>query len=204
MSDGTALTQQRSSLIGTNLILIGLGGMLLIGTMLLLSVFSSANASGRAELLPTLVSADGKALPLPNDIVVVQAPPAQALPVGDQLRAAVERANQAFIEARGQSNASPLQPVATGNWLAQEQNYIAGIRARGQTERWRLVRLEYLQVEPRSPTTGFVCTRETWEVTTLGPGSAVGATRTYTFQEGYDLVFNGTSWVVTNITVGQG
>ena len=199
MSESTVPNQQAP--FGTNLILIALGCILLAGTMALLTVFDSAIAGQRVAL--QLALGEGRAVPLPNDVIVVQQPVAQ-LTTADQLRAAVERANQAFIQARGESNATPLQSVATGTWLTEEQNYIAGNRARGQTERWRLLKIEYLQIEPRSATTGFVCTRETWEVTTLGPGSAVGTTRTYTFQEGYDLVLNGANWFVTNVAVSQG
>jgi hypothetical protein len=208
MVAGSAPQQRLTSSLGDNLILIVLGSVLLVFTLLVLTLFDNAITRQRSPLQPALVSADGKFLPplttVPGDALVVQPPAAQAVTIEDSLRAAVERANQAFIQARGQANATPLQSVAVGEWLAQEQSALAGIRAYGQTERWRLVRLEYVQIEPRSATTGFVCTREVWEVTTLGPGSAVGTTRTYTFQEGYDLIKNGANWVVTRIVVGQG
>jgi len=202
MSVGSASQQRLTSTLGDNRILIALGSALFVGALLVLALFDNAIAGQRTPLQPTLVTADGKFVPLTNvqvNPIVVPAPLAV-----DDLRAVVERANQAFIQARGQANIAPLQSVAVGAWLAQEQSYLTGIRSRGQTERWRLVRLEYLQVEPRSATTGFVCTRETWEVTILGPGGAIGATRTYIFQEGYDLVKNGATWMVTNVDVGPG
>jgi hypothetical protein len=187
----------------SGLVSIGLGALLMIGMLIVLQVFGAANAaSAEAAQLAARDKAAGLAIPTSLEQVVVQPAQVQPLSVEDQLRAAVERANRAFIEARSQASAGPLQGIAAGSWLTEEQNYLAGLRSRSQTERWKLVRLEYLLVQPQGATAGFVCTREVWEVTTIGPNNATGPTRTYTFQEGYYLSKPGTDWVVTRIDIG--
>ncbi|HWQ11977.1 MAG TPA: hypothetical protein VNL77_04215 [Roseiflexaceae bacterium] len=123
-------------------------------------------------------------------------------PATSALLAAVQRANVAFAEARARADAAPLLPVATGEWLAQEQAYIAGMRARGQTERWRLLGLEVVREEIRPDGTGFVCTTERWEVQTLGADGRVLSTRTYIFSEGYTLVRQDNDWKVSRVEVG--
>jgi len=185
------------------LISIGLGVLLMLVMLTILQAFGAANsANAEAAQRAAADKAAGLAIPTSLEQVVVQPAQVQTLSVEDQLRAAVERANRAFIEARSQANAGPLQGIAAGSWLTEEQNYLAGLRSRSQTERWKLVRLEYLQVQPQGATSGFVCTSEVWEVTTIGANNVTGPTRTYTFQEGYYLSKPSTDWVVTRIDVG--
>jgi hypothetical protein len=182
-------------------VMICFGTLLVLFTMMILSFFNTSGTARSAEVANPRSRAVALAPAVADQALVVQ-PAQQAQSLEDQLRAAVERANRAFIEARAQANIAPLQPVAVGEWLAQEQSALADLRARGQTENWRLVRLEYLQVEPRGQNEGFVCTREVWEVTTIGPGGVVGPTRSYTYQEGYYLSRPAGTWVVTRIEIG--
>jgi hypothetical protein len=127
-------------------------------------------------------------------------PKAAAQPQGaTTLQEAVQRANIAFAEARARADAVALQAVATGEWLAQEQAYIAQMRARGETERWQLLGLDFVQVEQRPDGTGFVCTLERWQMQTLRADGSVIATRSYTFSEGYTLVPAGGLWLVSRV-----
>jgi hypothetical protein len=151
-----------------------------------------------------------RTLAIPNAIqpIAVTAadlgPPKQQAIVSDAdaLRAAVQRANIAFADARARGDATALQSIATDGWLTQEQSYIAGMRGRGQTERWRLLGLEFVQVEVRPDGTGFVCTSERWEVQTLRSDGAVISTRTVSYSEGYTLVRGGSDWLVSRVVVG--
>ncbi|MFO7170074.1 MAG: hypothetical protein DIU80_018785 [Chloroflexota bacterium] len=131
--------------------------------------------------------------------------PSKAQPIvsdADALRAAVQRANVAFADARAWGDASPLLSIAAGDWLAQEQAYIAQMRARGQTERWQLLGLDFVQVEVRPDGTGFVCTSERWQVQTVSSDGTVLSTRTVSYSEGYILVRGGSDWLVTRIDIG--
>jgi hypothetical protein len=103
-----------------------------------------------------------------------------------ELRAAVERANTAFIAARGEGDAAALQAVATGEWLAQERAYIAAMRARGETEQWRLLSIEFVEIVADG-NRGAVCTRERWSFTRGGRTTEVSYFEVYTlFREGVD------------------
>jgi hypothetical protein len=120
----------------------------------------------------------------------------------DALRAAVQRANIAFADARARGDAAALYAIATGDWLAQEQAYITQMRGRGQTERWRLLGLDFVQVEVRPDGTGFVCTSERWEVQTVAADGRVMSTRTVAYSEGYTLIRSGSDWLVRQVEVG--
>ena len=141
--------------------------------------------------------------PIPVVLADFSQPKAAAQPSTASLQAAVQRANIAWADARARAEVWPLQSVATGEWLAQEQAYIAGLRARGQTERWRLVGLEFVRVELRPDGTGFVCTRERWEAQVLRADGSVVSSRSYSFSEGYYLVPGGFDWLVTRVEVGN-
>jgi hypothetical protein len=129
--------------------------------------------------------------------------PKASQPATASLQAAVQRANIAWADARARAEIWPLQSVATGEWLAQEQAYIDGLRARGQTERWRLLGLEFVQVELRPDGSGFVCTNERWEAQVLRADGSVVSTSSYSFTEGYTLVPGGFDWLVTRVETAQ-
>lgn len=118
------------------------------------------------------------------------------------LQGAVQRANVAWADARARADAWPLQQVATGQWLTEEQAYAAGLRSRGQTERWRLVGLEFVRVEQRADGTAFVCTAERWEQQVLRADGSVVSSRSVSFTAGYDMVPGGFDWLVTRLQVG--
>ncbi len=120
----------------------------------------------------------------------------QAAPI-DSIRAAIERANRAFIEARNTGNPAPLQAAGTGAWLAGEQQYLAGMRTQGQTERWRLINIEFVTIDQQN---GIVCTRERWERTPIDSRGRPGPATTMSFTENYTLVRQGNDWRVSTIT----
>lgn len=181
---------------GGNLSMIGLGIALVAVMLVILTFFNTANADRRATTVaerkprPIVLSQPGRDLA-----------PAQVGSVEDQIRALIARANQAFIEARSQANTTALLPVATGEWLAQEQNYATGLRNRGQTERWRLLNLSFVTIEVQG-NGAFVCTNERWEVVTVNSNGTTGPARVVSYTEGYHLVRSGTNWLITRIDLG--
>jgi hypothetical protein len=190
-----AFGEDRRSDLALLLVLLTLMG----ATLALYDAFAEGRWGGAGRTLAIPQEMD----PIPvvlSDFAQPKAAAAQPGPAS--LQAAVQRANAAWADARARADAAPLLPVATGEWLAQEQAYLAQLRARGQTERWRLVGLEFVQVEQRPDGTGFVCTTERWEAQVLRADGSVVSTRSYTFSEGYYLVPGGLDWLVTRVEVG--
>jgi hypothetical protein len=131
--------------------------------------------------------------------VVASQPVPVVLSDADQLIAAVRRANDAFIAARFQGNAAPLEAAATGPWLAQEQAYIAAMRSRFQTERWTMNSMEVVRAEVLPDGTGFVCTRERWDGAVIRTDGSTASARGYTLNEGYYLSRVGGEWRVFRV-----
>jgi hypothetical protein len=173
---------------------------LLGATLALYDAYAKGRWGGRDRTLAIPVAMEPIAITGADLDKAAGAPSAQT--VTSALIAAVQRANAAFAEARARADAAPLLPVAVGEWLAQEQGYIARMRGRGQTERWRLLGFEVVREEIRPDGTGFVCTTERWEVQTLAADGRVLSTRSYTFSEGYTLVRQGNDWKVSRVEVG--
>jgi hypothetical protein len=192
-------SQTPGRVLSNNLSMIGLGTLLVVLTLYILTFFDSGIVT-QAQT----ISAPGKAAPPELALLTpVEIAPAQQLSAEDQLRALIERANRAFIEARGSADAAPLSSVAIGDWLAQEQRYIAAMRGRGQYERWRMVKLEYIEINPHvNPM--FVCTRETWEYSIVGPGGAATPTQTIVVSNGYYVTPTTGGWYVTRLDMGPG
>ncbi|HMO59559.1 MAG TPA: hypothetical protein PKA05_21895 [Roseiflexaceae bacterium] len=136
----------------------------------------AASMPSKRAIVPLRLGAEAAAVPAADGITGVEA----------ELRAAVERANTAFIAARGEADAAALQFVATGAWLAEERAYIGAMRARGETEQWRLLSIEFVEVRSNG-SVATVCTREHWSVTRRGTTSEVRYFEIYTlFREGVD------------------
>ena len=182
-----------------SLSMIGLGMLLVLLTLYILTFFES----GGLAQAQTPATASKAVVPGLTLLEPVNTAPAQQLSVEDQLRALIERANRAFIEARGTGNAAPLTSVATGEWLAQEQAYLAAMRGRGQYERWRLIKLEYIKIDPTT-NPAFVCTRETWEYTIVNSDGSVAASRTIVLSDGYYVTPTQSGWFVSRLETGPG
>lgn len=204
-AQATAQSQPRSR-ISDSLAMIGLGTLLLLLTMFILTLFHTdvfgnqhAVASSRAISGSKAVAPGLTALSPVNLSGATTTNNAQ-LSDADQLRALIERVNRAFIEARSTANGNPLSSVATGDWLAQEQGYLAAMRGRGQTERWRLVNIQFVKIEPGG-TTGFVCTRETWEYSIVNANGVSTPLKTVVLNEGYYLTRTSNGWLVNRLEV---
>lgn len=192
----SAFGEDRRSDVALILLLLTLFG----ATLALYDAYAKGRWGGQDRTLAIPQEMD----PIPVVITDFSQPKAAAAqPSAASLQAAVQRANIAWAEARARAEVGPLQPVATGEWLAQEQAYLAALRARGQTERWRLVGLEFVRTELRPDGTGFVCTSERWEAQVLRADGSVVSSRSYSFSEGYYLVPGGFDWLVTRVEVGN-
>lgn len=184
--------------------MIGLGTLLLLLTMFILTlfhndIFGQQNVSASTPSLVTSKAANPgltTLAPVPQSIGVNAA----QLSAEDQLRAIIERANRAFIEGRSSANANALAPVAVGDWLSQEQGYLAAMRGRSQTERWRLVNIQFVKIEPRG-STAFVCTRETWEYSILNANGVATPLRSIVVDEGYYLTNTPNGWFVNKVEI---
>lgn len=202
-TEATAQSQPQSRF-SDNMAMIGLGTLLLLLTMFILTlfhndIFGQQNVSASSRSIVT-TKAGYPALTTLAPVTQLAGANAAQLTTEDQLRAIIERANRAFIEGRSTGSTNALAPVAIGDWLAQEQGYLAAMRARGQNERWRLVNIQFVQIEPQGQT-AFVCTRETWEYAIVNANGVATPLRTVVLDEGYYLTNTPNGWFVNKVEV---
>jgi len=126
---------------------------------------------------------------------------ASPVPSGVQLRELLLRVNMAFMRARATVDIAPLRAVATSSWLKQEQAQIDMLRNSGQTQHWKLLKLEFQPASIHDDRIA-VTTTERWNVT-VQTGSSTSPAALSCYTEQYTLVQQGSAWLVGQIDFGE-
>ncbi|MBK9715781.1 MAG: hypothetical protein IPO81_31530 [Kouleothrix sp.] len=116
-----------------------------------------------------------------------------------QAREVLDRFNAAFRDGRARADAAGLAAVAAGAGLAYEQGQIALLRGAGQTQRWTPLSMDIQGVASHDGRV-VVCTSERWERVAVGADGVAGPAEPLSYVERYTLVFQGNTWLVSELS----